>query len=77
MSMPDEIHVISLEFDDRAVTVTFVDPQRDSSVATEITVLQVSPERYSDEIHEIIDDARSLVDRVKVDQRNPPASIRR
>lgn len=75
--IPDGVHVISVEFDMRAVTVTFADPQRENPVASEITVLQIAPERYADDVASIVDEVRTLIDKVQVDIRNPPASIRR
>lgn len=74
----EKVHVIAVEFDaTRAVSITFADPQRDNPVATEITVLQISPERYAEELNSIVDELRTLIDKVQVDIRNPPQTIRR
>lgn len=74
----DKVQIIAMEFDGlRTVSVTYVDPQHDNPVATQISVLQISPEAFSDEIAEIVDDVRELVDKVLLAIRNPPAAIRR
>lgn len=76
--MSDKVQVLALEFDGmRTVTVTFVDPQLDSSAATQISVFQISPELYSAEVEEIVEDVRELIDKVHLAIRNPASAIRR
>lgn len=74
----NDVQVLAIEFDGvRSVNVTFVDPQRDSPAATEVTQLHIAPELYADELNEIVDDVLALIEKVQVAIRNPPSSIRR
>lgn len=79
MAIPEELTILGVEFGERDVIVTVVDPQKNTGSAVSIVdQYHISPEHeeFKPMVEEVLDDLRTLVDQAIVVSRNPSPTIR-